>query len=70
MKVTYLERVERHNAWSRKMYCPFCGAHEYEIVEQLEPKTLSPWFVRCPQCENSSYESPTRDIAIGRWRSV
>lgn len=68
MKVTYVERIERRLAWSGKMYCPACGAHEYEVVEQLEPKKSTPWFVRCPQCGAEGFESPTRDVAIARWK--
>ena len=68
MKVTYLEKIERRTAFSRKMYCPSCGGHEYEIVEQLEPQTPTPWIVRCPNCGNTSYESPARVIAIARWK--
>ena len=70
MKVTYLERIERHMAWNRKMYCPECGGHEYEVVEQLEPKNPTPWFIRCPQCGAEGYESPARDVAIARWKQI
>lgn len=68
MKVTYMERIENRNAWSRKMYCGNCGAHEYTVVEQLEPYTKTPWKVRCPQCGYEGYEAPARDIAIARWK--
>lgn len=68
MKITYMEKIENHNAWSRKMYCPNCGAHEYTIVEQIEPITDTPWHVRCPQCGFEGYESITREIAIARWK--
>ena len=68
MKVIYTERLENRMAWNRNNFCPSCGAHEYTIVEQLEPKTKNPWYVRCPQCGYESYESPARDIAIARWR--
>lgn len=68
MKVTYLERIERRLAYSRKMYCGSCGGHEYEIVEQLEPYTPTPWRVRCMQCGAEGYEAPARDIAIARWK--
>ena len=68
MKVTYLERIERRTAFSRKMYCPNCGGHEYEIVEQLEPTNPTPWFIRCPQCGAEGFQSPARDIAIARWK--
>ena len=70
MKVTYLERIERRTAFSRKMYCHECGGHEYEIVEQLEPATPTPWKVRCFQCGTEGFESPARDIAIARWKQI
>lgn len=70
MKVTYVERIERRTAFSRKMCCPSCGGHEYEIVEQLEPETLTAWKVRCLQCGTEGYESPARDIAIARWKQL
>ena len=70
MKVTYMERIERRTAFSRKMYCGQCGEHEYEIVEQLEPQTFTPWTVRCPNCGHTSYESPAREIAIARWKQA
>ena len=70
MKVTYLERIERHLAFSRNMYCPACRGHKYEIVEQLEPKCDNNWYVRCPQCGAESVSGPTRDVAIARWRQA
>lgn len=68
MKVICLERVERKNAWSAKSYCYQCGAHEYELVEQVEP--ISEWYVRCPQCGAEGPASPARDIAIARWKQL
>lgn len=68
MKVTYMERIENRTAFSRKMYCSACGSHEYEVVEQLEPYTPTPWRIRCPQCGVEGYESLTRDIAVARWK--
>ena len=70
MKVTYMERIERRTAFSRKMYCPSCGGHEYEIVEQLEPVVVDKWFIRCAQCEYEGPESPDRSIAIARWKQL
>lgn len=68
MKVTYVEQIEHRTAFSRKMYCGKCGGHEYEIVEQLEPATPTPWYIRCSQCGAESFESPTKEVAIGRWK--
>ena len=70
MKVTYLERIENRTAYSRKMFCPECGGHEYEVIEQLEPFTDNKWYIRCPQCGYDSYQSPTRAVAIGRWKQL
>ena len=68
MKVTYIEQIEHHAAFSRKMYCPACGAHEYEIVRQLEPENFTPWFIRCPQCGAEGLNNSTRDLAIAWWK--
>lgn len=68
MKVTYVEQIECHIAFSRKMYCPVCGGHEYEIVQQLEPATYNPWLIRCAQCSAEGPESPAKEIAITRWK--
>ena len=70
MKVEHIYEVKHKNAFSRKMYCPFCGAHEYEIVEQLKPFTERPWFINCPQCGGCSPDSPAKDIAIMRWKEL
>ena len=75
MKVTYIEEIENHTAFSRKMYCHSCGAHEYEIVHQWEPRTPEPfslttWYVRCPQCGAESVVAPTKDSAIRWWKSL
>lgn len=70
MKVTYLERIDNHTALDRKKFCFNCGAHEYDVVEQLEPQNPTPWFVRCPQCGAEGPESPARDIAIARWKQM
>ena len=70
MKVEYIDIVERHIAWNRKMYCPSCGGHEYEVVEQWKPVTFEPWFVRCPQCGAIGLESTTRKMAIARWKQL
>lgn len=69
MKVTYLEELENHMAWSGQMYCPSCGAHEYTIVEQLEPETETRWTIRCPQCGYECEPAPARDIAFAEWKN-
>lgn len=69
MKVTYLERLENRLALSRNMFCPYCGAHEYTIVEQLEPATIFPWMIRCPQCEYEIPACENKQDAILYWRN-
>ena len=69
MKVTYIEEVKNKTAFSRKMYCPICGGHEYEIVHQLEPATKGcDWYIRCTQCGHEGLPGPIKEIAIGRWK--
>ena len=70
MKVTYLERIENHIALNSKMFCSKCGAHEYDIVEQLEPEPKGLWFVRCPQCEFESPKTPNKKCAIAWWKNL
>lgn len=70
MKAICIEKIETRTAYSRKMYCPHCGSHEYEIVEQLEPMVVDKWFIRCAQCEYEGPESPDRSIAIARWKQL
>ena len=71
MKKIYTERIERKTAFSRKMYCPACGGHEYEIVEQIEPKYEGmEWFIRCSQCGAEGLPGPSREIAIARWKQL
>lgn len=80
MKVTYLERIEEKIAFSRKMYCPSCGSHSYEIVRsnkieqtkygQYINTDTTEWFVRCQDCGTESPASPSREIAIARWKQT
>ena len=71
MKMTYTERTEHKIAFSRKMYCPACGGHKYEIIEQLEPPCKGmEWFVRCAQCGAEGLPGPSREIAIARWKQL
>lgn len=68
MKVTYIERIESRTAFNRNNYCPSCGGHGYEIVEQLKPLTRYPWRIRCEQCGCESYPALTREIAFIEWQ--
>jgi Zn finger protein HypA/HybF involved in hydrogenase expression len=70
MKVEYTDSVQHRFALSRKMYCPFCGGHEYEIVEQLKPYTDLAWFIRCPQCGGETEQSPARSLVIKIWKQL
>lgn len=75
MKVTFMEEVESRTAFSRKMYCR-CGSHEYDIVRISKVDEIPmgyiddnvTWIVRCPQCGFEGPVSPTREVAIGRWK--
>lgn len=66
MKVTYIEEIEHKYAWHRDMYCPVCGAHEYEIVHQKEPYPV--YYIRCPQCGAESMETPCLAQALAWWK--
>lgn len=76
MKVTYIEQIERRTAFSRKMYCPSCGGHEYDIVRISKVDEIPmgyiddnvTWIVRCPQCGCEGLPAPSRAIAIARWK--
>ena len=68
MKKTYVERIESRTALSRKMSCPSCGGHGYEVVEQLEPFTKLRWRIRCEDCGHEGIPSPTREIAFLAWK--
>lgn len=68
MKVTYVESIECHRAWRKKMVCPVCNSYIYELVEQLEPK--HEWYVRCPYCDAEGLPSPTKEVAIARWKQL
>lgn len=68
MKVIYIEEVESHNAFSRKMWCPKCGNHYYELVRQVEPPEMLNWYVRCPECGHEGLPSSMRKIAVIKWK--
>ena len=67
MKVTYTNIVENHMAWRAKNYCAKCGAHEYNIIEQIVPNVDRKWYVQCPQCGYETEPSYLKDIALLRW---
>ena len=68
MRITFMEEVESRCAFSRKMYCPACGSHCYKIHHQLQPKTSDAWWIECEDCGALGLESPSRAIAIERWK--
>lgn len=68
MKVTYMERVENHKVFGRKNNC-YCGSHEFQIVEQLEPITKTPWSVRCTKCGRTTLQYDMMEPALGAWKS-
>ena len=80
MKVTYIEEIEPRTAFSRKMYCPACGSHCYEIVRSNKVEQyncgvcidtdLTEWFIRCEECEAEGVSAPTRDLAIANWKRL
>ena len=67
MKVTYINEVERKLALSRNSRCP-CGCMHYLIINQIQPRVFRDWYVLCPRCGRESLESPTRRIALKRWK--
>lgn len=70
MKVTFLEELESRVAFGRKMFCPNCGAHGYIIHHQLEPETSNAWWIECEECGAEGFPSPSREIAIARWKQL
>ena len=67
MKITYLEEIESRTAFSRKMYCSCCGSHMYKVVHQIQPYP-DQWWVSCEECGKEGPMSPTREVAIERWK--
>ena len=70
MKVTYLEEIENRTAFSRKMFCPCCGSHMYQIVRQVEPIINTPWYIRCEECKTEGPPAFTKGLAIVRWKQI
>ena len=70
MKVTFMEEIEARKAWFGNMYCPQCNEGIYRIHHQLKPETSSAWWIECSNCGFESYPSPSREIAIARWKQA
>ena len=66
MKITYVERITTKTAWNRNKMCT-CGEREYQIVEQLEPETHSPWSIRCPFCGRETPQYSIKEGAMAVW---
>lgn len=69
MKAIFVEKIENHIAFDRNKYCPMCGEHQFDIVEQLEPPTEFPWSVRCPACQCETGQYSIKDGAIAAWKT-
>ena len=70
MKVIFMEEIEARKAWFGNMYCPQCNEGIYRIHHQLKPETSSAWWIECSNCGFESYPSPSREIAIARWKQA
>lgn len=68
MKITYIEEIENRTAFSRKMYCPRCGSHIYNIHHQLQPETDRCWWIECDECGRESEGAITKKYAIEKWK--
>ena len=68
MKVTFMEEIEVRKAWFKSMNCPECGEIKYNVHHQLKPEEIDCWWVACPTCCFEGPPSPTREIAIARWK--
>ena len=65
MKVTFMEEIEAHRAWTEGMYCKVCDHGTYRIHHQLQPEE---WWVECDNCHYESKSAITREAAIKNWR--
>ena len=70
MKVTFIEEIEARRAWRANMYCPQCDEGTYKIHHQLKPESSHAWWLECCNCGFESYPSPSREIAIARWKQA
>lgn len=70
MKVTYFEEVENHTALDSKKFCYNCGSHIYNIHHQLMPEVENSWWVECDECHAEGPASPSKEIAIARWKQL
>jgi len=68
MKLICFEEIENKTTILSKLFCPCCGNHSYIIHHQIQPEIENDWWVECESCGHESYPSPTREVAIARWK--
>ena len=68
MKVTFVEEIEAHKAWTNSMICPKCGGFRYKIHHQIQPQP-DQWWIECDVCGLEDEPTPTRDTSIIQWKS-
>ena len=68
MKITFIEEIEARKAWHESMACPQCAELKYNIHHQLKPETPNTWWIECLNCGFEVAPSPSRKIAILRWK--
>lgn len=68
MRVTYRESIEEHKAHRESMMCALCHHNVYQVVEQLDPKAVYKWSVRCPNCGHETGQYEDRGYALAAWR--
>lgn len=68
MKITFMEEIEAHKAWFNSMICAQCNGENYRIHHQLQPEISNAWWLECTNCGHESSPSPSKEIAIARWK--
>lgn len=70
MKVTYIQQIESHTALSRKMYCPRCGSHCYEVVGEQALYGSWLYWIQCEECGHVGPDCETRAEAFKEWKRL
>lgn len=68
MKITMIEEIEAHKAWTYKMCCPRCNEFKYRIHHKVQPQP-DEWWIECDNCNYETDPTPTRDLAIMHWKN-
>lgn len=68
MKVTFIEEIEAHKAWTYKMCCPRCNEFKYRIHHKTQPQP-DEWWIECDNCNYETEPAPTRNLAIMYWKN-